>query len=427
MKSRLRIFIFLTLFVFLFNAFSCGFAAASELNSPPRYSADRISTESFVSEREISGDGRNVTADDTYYMWVSSFSTSQGVSSVPVSADADISEKPGKTYFAANRDELKKILIEGIENRETNFIVRYAGSDATAYQPFRSIMEELRSEEGYLFYSVRSCLCSLSRDSHYNLLTFVFRYWSTKEQEEYVDKEIDRILAKIIKPGMSVTARIKAIHDYIVSNIAYDETLVEHSAYAGLAKGTTVCQGYAMLAYKMLKRVGIENRLIEGYAGDQLHLWNIVKIGNRWFHLDCTWDDPTPDEPGRVLYSYFIISDEQISRSHSWIRAHYPRCFTHFSEDGVPVEKDTDAVVFEDGRLEDEIRKIVGKQDGNILKKDVKNITVLRLSSKGIRSIKGLENFSGLRELYLDNNDISSIDPVAWLDNLRILERSMGL
>ena len=66
----------------------------------------------------------------------------------------------------------------------------------------------------------------------------------------------------------------KAVHDYVISHLAYDQSLVEHSAYGGLTKGTTVCQGYALLTYRLLTEAGIENKIVEGHAGGQLHTWN---------------------------------------------------------------------------------------------------------------------------------------------------------
>lgn len=67
----------------------------------------------------------------------------------------------------------------------------------------------------------------------------------------------------------------KAIHDYIVSHVANDTSLTEYSPYAALVKGTTVCQGYALLTYKMLHKVGVPVRLIEGSADGVAHLWNL--------------------------------------------------------------------------------------------------------------------------------------------------------
>ena len=49
------------------------------------------------------------------------------------------------------------------------------------------------------------------------------------------------------------------------------------------------------------------------------HAWNVVQIDGEWYHVDTTWDDPTPNREGYVRYNYFLKSDAYMSRDHqSW-------------------------------------------------------------------------------------------------------------
>ena len=45
------------------------------------------------------------------------------------------------------------------------------------------------------------------------------------------------------------------------------------------------------------------------------HAWNLIKIDGEWYHIDVTWDDPTPDLLGRVNHVFFLISDDAIASS----------------------------------------------------------------------------------------------------------------
>jgi hypothetical protein len=54
------------------------------------------------------------------------------------------------------------------------------------------------------------------------------------------------------------------------------------------------------------------------------HAWNMVNLCGTWFHVDATWDDPVPDEPGRVLYNYYNLSDTQMEADHYWDNLNYP-------------------------------------------------------------------------------------------------------
>lgn len=52
-----------------------------------------------------------------------------------------------------------------------------------------------------------------------------------------------------------------------------------------------------------------------GYAGES-HAWNIVKLGNAWYFLDTTWDDPVGAAP-QLTYDYFLIGSDKLSRDHT--------------------------------------------------------------------------------------------------------------
>ena len=56
-----------------------------------------------------------------------------------------------------------------------------------------------------------------------------------------------------------------------------------------------VCQGYALLALKMLRELGIETLYVVGEVNTGPHAWNLVKVDGEWYHLDTTWNDPVPD------------------------------------------------------------------------------------------------------------------------------------
>lgn len=46
-------------------------------------------------------------------------------------------------------------------------------------------------------------------------------------------------------------------------------------------------------------------------------------LEGRWYHLDTTWDDPTPDKAGVVSTAYYLKTDAQMRQDHSWTKS-YP-------------------------------------------------------------------------------------------------------
>lgn len=166
-----------------------------------------------------------------------------------------------------------------------------------------------------------------------------YTYVENKSQADYVNGQVKQILSQIIKPDMSDLQKEKAIHDYIVSNVAYDETTpnsedIKFSDYNAVTKHIAVCEGYSLLAYKMLTGAGIQARIVisNNNKDEYGHAWNMAKIGGAWYHLDCTFDDPVPDVKGRIEYDYFNKTDNEIAtdKEHQWDRTKYPAATTKF-------------------------------------------------------------------------------------------------
>lgn len=116
------------------------------------------------------------------------------------------------------------------------------------------------------------------------------------------------------------------IHDYVIDKCKYHDPegdLIYSSSYGAIVNGQAACEGYSKAAKLLLDRAGIENSLISGISdnGDGssgAHMWNVVNIGGDFYHLDCTWDDPVSDDGGELrMYTYFNLSDEMISGTHS--------------------------------------------------------------------------------------------------------------
>ncbi|MCR4717222.1 MAG: hypothetical protein K5656_08575 [Lachnospiraceae bacterium] len=138
-------------------------------------------------------------------------------------------------------------------------------------------------------------------------------YTEDASQIKKVNKQSKKILKKLKVSGMSDVAKVKVIHDYVVKLVTYDNTLKDHSAYGGLAasKHSTVCQGYALIMYKLLTDAGVPVHYVTGDAGGP-HAWNIVKIKGKWYYLDATWDDPSDT----TVYDYFLVGSKTLSKDH---------------------------------------------------------------------------------------------------------------
>ncbi|MBE1556628.1 DUF5050 domain-containing protein [Sporosarcina limicola] len=162
--------------------------------------------------------------------------------------------------------------------------------------------------------------------------SYVIPIDSAQKNAAALSKEMNKVLAIVNKSGSTDFDKVKAIHDYIVLNVAYDyDNLLNntvpadsYTAYGALIKGVAVCEGYTKAAQLLMDRLGIENYYVEGSGNGGLHAWNLVKLNGHYYSMDITWDDPVPNVEGVVSYKYFLVSSDQLRKDHKWNEAGFP-------------------------------------------------------------------------------------------------------
>ena len=143
-----------------------------------------------------------------------------------------------------------------------------------------------------------------------------------REQYDYsrYEQRLDEILAETVHEGMSRWQIALAVHDYLVANYAYDETLERRTGYDLLMGGRAVCAGYAEAYQQLLLRAGVPCVTVSSETME--HQWNLVQIGDDWYHVDVTWDDPASNIQGYVSHQYFLLTDAEIRSGekphHDW-------------------------------------------------------------------------------------------------------------
>lgn len=154
-----------------------------------------------------------------------------------------------------------------------------------------------------------------------------------KSVEDLTDKDLEafneasRVFGLYIEDCESDFEKVKAAHDYIVKNCVYNKNAIDagtlteddFSIYGILVKGKGVCEGYAKTFKMFMDIAGIDCIIVTGTAGSNnvSHAWNMVKLGDDWYHVDVTFDDPYP-ELKEIVYLYLNVTDEVIKKDHSW-------------------------------------------------------------------------------------------------------------
>ena len=151
--------------------------------------------------------------------------------------------------------------------------------------------------------------------------------YSISAKAQKVLQVAQNIIQDKITTSMTKYEKEKAIHDYIVANTAYgtpvsDSTNPVYGVEGVLINHSAVCQGYAETMKLFMDMLGIECQVVTGTATNagstENHAWNLIKLDdNKWYHMDATWDDPTPDVAGRITYAYFNVTDDMIKEDHT--------------------------------------------------------------------------------------------------------------
>ena len=188
----------------------------------------------------------------------------------------------------------------------------------------RALAPTENSQEGdYLQWQYGSIGYSYYIDgsSFFYTMTFSYEvtYYTTAEQEAAVTSKLAEITPTLKLDGKSDYDKLRTIYDYICENIYYvsddilhdNDYLLKYTAYDALINHKAVCQGYAVLLYRMLLEAGIDCRVIPGSGLGVNHAWNIVKLGDRWYNLDATWDATLKQE--NQAYQYFLRCNANFS------------------------------------------------------------------------------------------------------------------
>ncbi|HEY9060573.1 MAG TPA: stalk domain-containing protein [Pseudobacteroides sp.] len=146
-----------------------------------------------------------------------------------------------------------------------------------------------------------------------------------------VKAEAKKVISQIIKPGMSLAEKEKAIHDYITNSAEYDWEALKNgekndykkvddifkdsfNAYGILVKKVGVCASYAASFTLLCREAGIDAITITGTMNGVGHAWNKFKINDKWYNVDATNNDnreyPVYNASDSSIRPQFVIEND---------------------------------------------------------------------------------------------------------------------
>ncbi|REK74671.1 transglutaminase domain-containing protein [Paenibacillus paeoniae] len=262
----------------------------------------------------------------------------------PTNADSDQEpppaartvEAPGKLAVAeveepGRYEKLELELAKGFKERDERFSASYTGDKSELSDQMTTIIRAALTHDDYSAYLLESYLYTIRSWGNKSTITVEAKYRESPEETAQVDRAVEDALNAILTPGMNNHEKVKAIHDWIVTNVEYDQSLSYYTAYHAISLGQAVCQGYSLLGYRMLEKAGIPVLIAEGKVNTGEHAWNMVELDGQWYHLDLTWDDPVGAKDDRIRYTYYLKTDEELRADHEWTRT-YPEAATRYAD-----------------------------------------------------------------------------------------------
>ena len=152
--------------------------------------------------------------------------------------------------------------------------------------------------------------------------------FSSKAQVDNAIEKIEQTRNQMIQNRKNNTYdNIKMVHDYLVENIEYDTSISKeniYNIYGAMVNGEAVCEGYARSFKYVMDSFGIPCTLVIGKGTNsegktENHAWNYVQLGDRWYALDVTWDDPislTGWVSESSKYRYFLKGSNDMIKDH---------------------------------------------------------------------------------------------------------------
>lgn len=202
--------------------------------------------------------------------------------------------------FLEDINDAAKVLRAHMVDRDTTITVKYQTTesvDGLMSKIWKKALEHtgVPNEGDYLYYHCKgykgSYSCLKKGDTYLITFTYNITYYTTKAQEDEVTAKIKKVMSSLNLKGKSEYQKTKAIYDYITKNVVYDYTsqgYTKFTAYGALINGTSVCQGYSNLFYRMCLEAGVDARIVR--SKEINHAWNVSGVKSKFYQLDSTWD-----------------------------------------------------------------------------------------------------------------------------------------
>ena len=163
--------------------------------------------------------------------------------------------------------------------------------------------------------------------------------WTSGDRTGLYQEDLDILavleqIPALADPDLSLYQRELALHDWMLDWAEYDPGALSSGPigepmphnddpYGFLTGRKGICTGYASTFQLLMELCGIPCLTVNGtsHGGTEEHAWNLVQLGEDWYAVDVTWDDPVAsfEVPPYMAHMYFNVTSNFLRQNdHSW-------------------------------------------------------------------------------------------------------------
>ena len=138
---------------------------------------------------------------------------------------------------------------------------------------------------------------------------YIYDEATTRRYVSGIKPVADEAMAQL-QPGMTDYEKLLVLHDWLIDRVEYgfDANQECFNLYGALVNRVAVCQGYSQAFCFLARMAGLDCGFLSNESMN--HAWNVVQLNGKYYNLDVTWDDPSPDNVGYCEHDYLLIDNE---------------------------------------------------------------------------------------------------------------------
>lgn len=237
---------------------------------------------------------------------------------VPIVNDYELKKEDSSLLakiFAYKQGSVEQTIYDGLSKADTSINI---SSYHIKGDRIKQIMQDITNTCPDLFYVAMNYSYNINDRGEVTTLIPIYLYSGNdlKNKKELYNSNMNKILSKI-NNSWSDLEKIVFVHDYLCQNFEYDTSYNNYDSYSFFSTGKGVCQAYTSVFSGIMKELNID---VSTATSDSMnHIWNVVKLNGKWYHIDVTWDDPTNDKFSLASHNNLLVSDTEFKAT----REHY--------------------------------------------------------------------------------------------------------